>query len=173
MSMIASAALAALLGTAVWFDLRFRRIPNALTVAGLVVALLLRSVSGGGSLADGFAGAGLAVVLALLPFAFGLLGGGDVKLLGAVGGFMGAKHLFGALLAIAIVGGVLALVEALRRRAVLGVVSRSVAAVKHLMLFGRFGVGLTLESPEAITIPYGVAIAVGSLAWWFTGAGSL
>jgi prepilin peptidase CpaA len=168
-SLFASVALAALLGAAVWFDIRLRRIPNALTVAGLGVALLLRSVNGVDSLADGFAGAGFAVVLALIPFAFGLLGGGDVKLLGAVGGFMGAEHLFGALLAIALAGGVLALLEALRRRAVLVVVSRSFAAVKHLMLFGRFGMGLTLESPEAITVPYGVAIAVGSLAWWFTG----
>ena len=35
------------------------------------------------------------------------------------------------------------------------------------LTLGRFGERLTLASPGAITIPYGVAIAVGSIAVWF------
>lgn len=170
--MIASAALTVLLCLSVWFDLRSRRIPNVLTVAGLGVALLLRATWGVGALVDGVAGASLALVLALLPFAVGMLGGGDVKLLAAVGGFMGPGQLIGAFLAIALVGGVLALLEALRRRALGAVVSRSFGVVKYLALFGRSGYRPTLESEGVMTVPYGLAIAVGSLTWWFAAGGT-
>ena len=170
--MIASVALTMLLGLSVWFDVRSRRIPNALTVAGLVVALLLRGSLGVSALVEGVAGAGVGLALALLPFALGMLGGGDVKLLAAVGGFMGPEHLIGAFLVIAVVGGVLALLEALRRRAACEVMSRSFTVVKYLALFGRFGYRPTLESENAMTVPYGVAIAVGSLGWWFAVGGT-
>src|SRR2546426_9096050 len=46
----------------VWFDLRCRRIPNVLTVAGLGAALVLRGVLGVGVLVDGVEGAGLALL---------------------------------------------------------------------------------------------------------------
>src|SRR2546426_12726646 len=79
-SVIASAALATLLSLGVWFDLRCRRIPNVLTVAGLGVALLLRGVLGVRALVDGVEGGGFALLLSLPPFTLGMLGGGDVKL---------------------------------------------------------------------------------------------
>jgi len=172
-SVIASAALATLLSLGVWFDLRCRRIPNVLTVAGLAVALLLRGVLGVSALVDGVEGAGLALLLSLPPFTLGMLGGGDVKLLAAVGGFMGPVRLIGAFLMIALVGGALALLEALRRRRVGDVVSRSFALVQYLAFFGRFGYRPTLESQGAMTVPYGLAIGVGSLAWWFAAGGRL
>lgn len=170
--MIASAALTTLLCLSVWFDVRSRRIPNALTVAGLVAALVLRGSLGLSPLVEGVAGAGLGLALALVPFALGMLGGGDVKLLAAVGAFMGPGRLIGAFLAIALVGGALALWEALRRRAACEMMSRSFAVVKNLALFGRFGYRPTLESENAMTVPYGVAIAVGSLGWWFAVGGT-
>jgi prepilin peptidase CpaA len=171
--MIASAALVTLLGLSVWFDVRYRRIPNVLTVAGLSAALVLRGSLGVSPLLEGVGGAGVGLALGLLPYALGMLGGGDVKLLMAVGGFMGPGRLMGAFLVIALVGGVLALVEALRRRAARDVMSRSFAVVKCLVLFGRFGYRPTLESEGAMTVPYGLAIAVGSLGWWFAVGGAL
>lgn len=171
--MIASAALTTLLGLSVWFDVRSRRIPNLLTVAGLGAAIVLRGLLGFGALVEGVEGAVVGLALALVPFALGMLGGGDVKLLAAVGGFMGPSRLLGAFLAIALIGGVLALLEALRRRAAREVMSRSFAVVKNLALFGRAGYRPTLESEGAMTVPYGVAIAVGSLGWWFVTGGAL
>lgn len=171
--MIASAALISLLGLSVWFDVRSRRIPNVLTMAGLLAALVLRGWLGVGPLVDGVEGAGVGLGLALLPFALGMLGGGDVKLLAAVGAFMGPGRFLGAFLVIALVGGALALLEALRRRAAREVMSRSFAVVKYLVVLGRFGYRPTLESQGAMTVPYGVAIAVGSLGWWFAVGGTL
>ena len=171
--MIASAALTTLLGLSVWFDVRYRRIPNLLTVAGLGAAIVLRALLGFSGVVEGVEGAVVGLALALVPFALGMLGGGDVKLLAAVGGFMGPSRLIGAFLAIALVGGVLALLEALRRRAAREVMSRSFAVVKNLALFGRAGYRPTLESEGAMTVPYGVAIAAGSLGWWLVTGGAL
>jgi len=173
MNTLSTIALLALLGPACWFDVRERRIPNVVTVAGAIAALLLRWSMGWGPLLDGVFGAGLAMLVALLPFVLGLLGGGDVKLLGAVGAFVGADRLFGGLLLIAVVGGVLALVEAVRQRALGRTLASTVGLGKQWMLFGRAGVSQTLESPGIMAIPYGVAIAVGSLVWWFMGGTTL
>jgi prepilin peptidase CpaA len=173
MTTLSTIALLALLGPACWFDVRERRIPNVVAVAGAIAALLLRWSMGWGPLFDGLLGAGLALLVALTPFALGLLGGGDVKLLGAVGAFVGADRLFGGLLLIAVVGGVLALVEAVRRRALGRTLTSTISLGKQWMLFGRAGTSATLESPEHMTVPYGVAIAVGSLMWWFMGGTAL
>jgi len=134
---------------------------------------VLRGWLGVSALVEGVEGAGVGLALALVPFALGMLGGGDVKLLAAVGGFMGPERFVGAFLAIALVGGVLALVEALRHSAAGEVMSRSFAVVKNLALFGCAGYRPTLESEGAMTVPYGVAIAIGSLAWWFEMGGAL
>ena len=173
MTAYATVALVALLVLACWFDVRERRIPNALTFAGLVVALLVRLALGWAPALEGAAGAGLAVLLAIVPFALGFLGGGDVKLLGAVGAFMGTDRLLGALLLVAVVGGILALLEAVRRRALRHALVNTYGFAKHWVLFGRTGVTATLESPETMSVPYGVAIAVGSLLWWFVGGVSV
>jgi prepilin peptidase CpaA len=169
MTNLSSAALLALLALSCWFDLRERRIPNGLTLAGAAVALGLRLGLGWGPAASGVAGSGFAVAVALVPFTLGLLGGGDVKLLGAVGAFLGTERLVGALLLTAVAGAVLALVEAVRRRALVHAIANTYSFAKQWVLFRGAGVTPTLESPGVMSVPYGVAIAVGTLVWWFIG----
>ena len=166
MSIFATLALLAVIGPACWFDIRERRIPNVVTLAGLAAGLMLRLSTGVGPMLDGLVAAGLALLVGLMPFVLGILGGGDVKLLAAVGAFMGTDRLFGALLVIAAVGGVLALFEAARRKALIRTLVSTVSIGKQWALFGR-AAAPTLESPGAMSLPYGVAIAVGSLMWWF------
>jgi prepilin peptidase CpaA len=172
MSTFATLTLLALIGPACWFDVRQRRIPNVVTVAGAVAALVLRLSTGVGPMLDGLVAASLALLVGLLPFVLGILGGGDVKLLAAIGAFMGTDRLFGALLVIAAVGGVLALVEAVRRRSLIRTLVSTASIGKQWALFGRAATP-TLESPGAMSIPYGVAIALGSLMWWFLGGATL
>jgi prepilin peptidase CpaA len=164
-----TAAFVALVTTAVLMDVRSRRIPNWLTAAGLVVALLLRLLMGRDSLVDGLSGVGLAALVSLPLFAVGALGGGDGKLLIAIGGFMGGGRMAGALLLIAVVGGALGVLDAYRRGILVPVWLNSVDLIKHWLTLGRRGRKIGLSSPGAVTIPYGVAIGVGSLAWWFWG----
>lgn len=164
---LSTIALIALLVGAAATDLRTRRIPNALTVSGLVIALALRSTLGVGSLVDGLQGAGIAFLVVLPFFALGALGGGDLKLLVAVGAFMHPFQFVLALLATAVVGGVLAVGESVRRGAMGPLLSNTLGLTSHVATGGRLGHRSTIRTPGAVTVPYGVAIAVGSLAAWF------
>jgi Flp pilus assembly protein protease CpaA len=55
-------------------DVRTNRIPNALTLGGLISGLLLRAWGGADALAHGVLGAGLALLVALPFFAVRALG---------------------------------------------------------------------------------------------------
>ena len=153
---------------AAWWDVRHQRIPNWLTISALVLAFALRSAAGLGSVTAGILGAGLAFGLALPFFSVGGLGGGDVKLLAAVGAFLGPAQLALALVVMAVVGGLMAVVAIARRRAY----RRTLLNLRTILSTGlggkRRGKGSlvlpTIRSPDALTIPYGVAIAVGATA---------
>src|SRR5690349_11787497 len=112
---VMSVALSAFLLAAAYTDIRSRRIPNALTLAGIGVAIALRLSGGLGPGVDGVIGVVLAFVLCLPFFVLGVLGGGDAKLLMAVGAFMGPRDLLMAMLIIASVGGIIGAVDAMRR----------------------------------------------------------
>jgi prepilin peptidase CpaA len=170
---IVSAALTLLLGAAAWTDYRSRRIPNALTIAGLGVAVLLRAVLGPEAILDGLVGALLAFVLTLPLIVLGVMGGGDAKLLIAIGAFMGPRHFLTAATLIAIIGGMLAVVDAGRRGVLLPVLYNCGQIMKHWATFGRRGANRSFASVGALTIPYGIAIAAGALLWWFAGVQGL
>ena len=164
---IASAALSVLLAAAAWTDYRSRRIPNVLTVSGLAVALLLRAVVGPDAIIEGLVGVLLALVLTLPLLMLGVMGGGDAKLLMAIGAFMGPSHFLWAGILIAIIGGMIAVVDAGRKGVLLPVLFNCGQIMKHWATFGRRGANRSFASVGAMTIPYGVAIAAGALLWWF------
>ena len=170
---IVSAALTVLLAAAAWTDYRNRRIPNALTMSGLAVALLLRGVVGPEAVIEGLVGALLAFVLTLPLLMLGVMGGGDAKLLIAIGAFMGPRHFLWAAVLIAIIGGMMAVVDAGRRGVLLPVLFNCGQIMKHWATFGRRGANRSFASVGALTIPYGVAIAAGALLWWYTEVHSL
>lgn len=154
--------LVLLVGAAAVTDLRNRRIPNLLTVTGFALALALRSASGWEGLADGLQGAGLALLVTVPLFAVRALGGGDVKLLAAVGALLGPGGAMTAMLLSAAIGWVLALVAVVRRGVLLPVLMNCGDMVRYWVSLGRAGRLPRLDSPDAASIPYGVAIALGS-----------
>ena len=164
---MANLALTGLVCTAAWFDFTTNRIPNWLTVSGLAVALLLRALVGFSSLALGLEGLGLALAVSLALYALRAIGGGDVKLLAAVGAFFGFPRAISALALMAVLGGAFALVSMVRRGLLPLLIFNTVDLVKSWRTLGRAGGLRTLDSPGALTIPYGVPIAVGTLFWWF------
>lgn len=75
-------------------DLKWRTLPNRLTLGGAAVALAVRLGYGGwGSLGDGFAAAAVAGGFLLVPFLLRGAGGGDVKMLFAAGAMAGWDRL--------------------------------------------------------------------------------
>ena len=156
-----SALLAAAAG---WTDWRSRRIPNWLTVPGLVVGIALSSVAAGWAGArSSLLGAGLGLAL-LLPFVLiRSLGAGDWKLAGALGAFLGPQRLIDVLLVAVLVAGVMAailIVWKKRVRQTLRNLWRILAAFLSLHLPDS---EVTLDNPEALKVPFGVALAVAAI----------
>jgi len=162
-----SVAISTLMLAAAWTDVRSRRIPNVLTLSGFGVALALRLTAGPGAGIEGVIGAILAFVLCLPFFVLGVLGGGDAKLLMALGAFMGPRDLLLAMLLIASIGGIIGAVDAMRKGILLPVLYNCGDIIKHWVTLGRRGTPRSLATSGALAVPYGVAIAVGSLVWWF------
>jgi prepilin peptidase CpaA len=161
--LIGPAIVLAVVCAAAALDMRTGRIPNWLTVPVAVCGLTLWCVRGGAEgLLTGLQGMGIALALWVFSSLFGrVIGGGDVKLLAAVGAVQGPSFLLVALLWSILLGGVLALAVLLHRR-----------ALRHHMrgLWGWLGSALLLGKPsrlpqatETVTIPYAVPIAIGTL----------
>lgn len=161
--------LLVILAMAVRADQVEHRIPNSLTLTGLVLGLagaLMAEGAGGVLAAVGGALAGGAV---LLPFyVLRGMGAGDVKLMGAAGAFLGpAPAMLAAALAL-IAGAVLALIVTAGRF----VAPRFRGAVPRLIDGPESSAGVTTLSAIARTrFPYALAIGVGVTAvLWQRGA---
>jgi prepilin peptidase CpaA len=164
-------ALIAIMAAGAWYDVRWRRIPNDLTVPAIVLGLSLRGTGAvlahdGWMLVDGLGGMAIAFAVTFPLFAVRGVGGGDVKLLMAAGVFLGMSRIGAALLLGAVVGGVMGLVQAWRRGVILPVLLGCRDLLVHCLTLGRAGARPEMSERSTLTIPYGVAIAVGSMAAW-------
>jgi len=111
---IVSTSVVVLAALASGFDVATRRIPNALTLgaalAGVAFHLAADGVSGGLTSVGGLL-VGLAIFFPI--FALGGMGAGDVKLLAALGAWLGPMNALWTAMFAAIAGGVMALVVTL------------------------------------------------------------
>jgi prepilin peptidase CpaA len=144
-------------------DLTTRLIPNRLLLAGLACALLLHALSAAPGAALLSALGGMAVGLAMfLPFyVVRGMAAGDVKMMAVVGAFSGPNDAIQIAVLTWCVGGVMALVLVLLRgrlQLALGNIGRLVLAA--LSPRAR---AATAASHSSGSLPYGVAIAVGTV----------
>jgi prepilin peptidase CpaA len=167
MQAVADVAVTVFVSTAAWCDATTHRIPNKITVAGLAGALILRAPLGVDSVVQGLAGFGMALLVAGVLYALRAIGGGDVKLLAGVGAFLGSTEVLGALALIAVLGAGFALLSVIRKGLLPLLIFNTLDLVKSWRSLGQAGQNRKLESPGALTIPYAVPIAVGTLVWWF------
>jgi len=143
-----------------WTDFRSRRIPNWLTVPGLLLGLVLNVVLGGrDGLKASLLGAGVGLAL-LLPFVLlRSLGAGDWKLAGALGAFTGPGLLIDLLLGSVFVAGVMALALVIYK----GRVRQTIRNIGHILVslvtFQLPGDRVSLDNPDSLKVPYGVALA--------------
>lgn len=166
--------LAGLLFAAAWYDTRQHRIPNRLVMLGAFAGLAIRFWS------EGAAGAlesieGFAVGLLLL-FPFYLmrtLGAGDVKLMAAVGAFLGPQGVLGAVLATFIAGGLMALLLAARRKLFGPLIENlKLMAMGSLLEIGLGRVPKVNRNMKSVgKLPYALAIGMGVTGWlvWQSG----
>jgi prepilin peptidase CpaA len=101
---------------ALYFDLKYQRIPNWLCAITLVTGFIVQSYfSGWAGLLSAFIGAGLALLILFPAFALKMLGAGDVKLMVAIGSFLDIKFLLWSIIYAVIAGGLSSLCLALYR----------------------------------------------------------
>jgi prepilin peptidase CpaA len=166
------AVLVASLGGA--SDLRSARIPNWLTYSGLLAALLLRfGVLGWSGFKSGVVGMLVAGVLFFLLFVVGAMGGGDVKLMVSVGAWAGSQQVLPVVLAAALAGGVLAILYMLFGQGIRQTFWNVVDLVRFRLTSGLSPhPWLNVREAGALRVPFGVAIAMGTLfnagnaIWW-------
>ena len=160
-----------LTAVAAWEDTRTRKIPNVITGPALLLGIGAQLLHGW-MVHKGWGGGLLSLVGALVAGAVLLpgwlakwMGAGDVKLMAAVGAWLGFPLSFYAVLFTLVAGGAIAVVVALRR----GILVRSLRGAALLIpgLAARIGrPGPPREEP-GFYVPFAFAILVGSLfALW-------
>lgn len=150
-----------------YYDVRYRRIPNAFVLAALVGGFVINTVFGGtnGALAS-LGGCFFAFGLMFLLHIFGAMGAGDVKLFAAIGAVVGSSHVLPTFLVVAVTGGLLAVYTMFRtghaRTTMFRVLQIFVGLLPGWQM-PRFAV----PADKRHTIPYGVAITFGSIVSLF------
>jgi prepilin peptidase CpaA len=159
----------ALAGAACWFDVRTRRIPNRLTVPAAALGLIAATAAhGGAGIVSSAAGLFVGLLLFFPLFALRGLGAGDVKLLGALGAWLGASVVLGVAFYTTLAGGVLALGLIVKHRYGGQAMRNLWLLLTHWRVFGLRPLdALTLETSAGPKLPYALPTAVGlALAFW-------
>lgn len=146
------------------YDYRSRLIPNVITFAAMLTGLVLHSAhTGWNGLWFSFAGLGLGGGMLLVFYLLGGMGAGDVKLLASVGALLGSEKVFAAFVVTVMAGGLLALVQLIRAYSFKSIFSRIKNSVRGFSYQKHFCLDDKIENPIKNTLPYGVAIAIGTL----------
>ncbi|TKC92602.1 peptidase A24 [Trinickia terrae] len=152
-------------------DLRTRRIPNWLVTSALALALPVQCALHG--LAHGaglwLAGCLTGGLLFLPGYLMRMMGAGDVKLMAAVGAFCGGIGAFEIALVSGAIGGVFAVIAMIQRRRVRDGVTNAMSALITMSAQpGDAPRGMRHSvRPSVGSLPYGVAIAVGTVCVLF------
>ena len=146
-----------------YYDVCYRRIPNPFVLATLIVGVGVNAGFGGvnGALAS-IGGCALAFALMFALHIFGAMGAGDVKLFAAIGAVMGAQLVLPTFLMVALTGGVLGVISMLRAGELKPTMMR-VFQILLGLLPGNKVPRFPVPADRRHTIPYGVAITLGSL----------
>jgi prepilin peptidase CpaA len=151
--------LAVMLAVAVYLELKERRIPNWLTLSGMALGLLIGYLNGTAALWMSLGGLAIGFGFLFIFYVFGGVGGGDVKLMGAAGTLMGVKLIQPALVYTAFIGAFLAVILVVWRKDFWARIARGIQQLAFWRKDGK-----TQMAPSTpVTVPYGLAIAIGCL----------
>lgn len=147
-------------------DVRTRQIPNVLSGSAFIAGVLMNMLFfGRWGLVSSIAGAAVGVVFLIGPFALGGIGGGDVKMMGAVGALLGPLLVLHALAVGLILGGMVMMLHL----AGLGRLREKLTSTAR-MLTGAWSakslvpLRLSDEGATAVALPYSVPLGLGTVA---------
>jgi prepilin peptidase CpaA len=166
MPTVIAATTVAFVALCVVVDVRSRRIPNAISAPGMLLGIALNTAyRGGAGVVASLSGLVLTVGVLLWPFAMGGIGGGDVKMMGAVGALLGPRiALMGLCLGMIMGGGLM--VWHLARRGRLREKVTATATMFQAAAITRSldPLRVSAADPGAIALPYSVSLGLGTLA---------
>ena len=146
-----------------YYDVRYRRIPNAFVLAAFSGGVLMNAILGGlQGVYSSIAGCLLAFFLMFMFHIFGAMGAGDVKLFAAIGAVTGLHLVVPTFIVVVLTGGLLAVVSIIRAGILVTTMHR-VLQIFAGMLPGWQMPKFTVPLDRKHTIPYGVAITMGSI----------
>jgi prepilin peptidase CpaA len=154
---------------AMYSDLRWRKIPNCLTLPAIALGFFLNFLSNSwNGLIFAFSGLLVGIGLLILPYLLGGMGGGDVKFMGALGTMLGSYSILNVFLYATLIGGAIAIVVAIVDKSLIDTLKRVWLLLKCIFLFyaPQAGAGLFTKS---IAIPYGLAIGAGTFVYLVAG----
>jgi prepilin peptidase CpaA len=161
--------LLVMLAMAASIDHKQRRIPNWLTF-GMTITGLVRAgiLAGGIGIGHSLLGLVVGASVPLVLFAIGALGGGDVKLMGGVGTWIGPGPVFAVFLIQAVLGMMIVVIQAAmqgRTKALFrntAVIAAGFAAVGELGLENAVHSGKTCRSIDR-PLPYAVPVFLATV----------
>jgi prepilin peptidase CpaA len=167
--------LFAIVITAAVYDIRFRRIPNWLTLTGVILGFALNAFLADRPLA-GLKHSGMGMALGFgvyfILYLIHAMGAGDTKLMAAVGAIVGPRAWFSIFIVTALIGGVFALALLLTRgrlRKTFWNVGYLVTELAHGHAPFMSREELDVKSPKAVTLPHGFTICIGCLVFYTVG----
>lgn len=118
----------------------------------------------------GIEGAALGLVILLPLVLMRALGAGDWKLMGAVGAITGPQTFLDVLLASIFVAGLMAIELTIRTKRVKSTLHNLAVLVHGFFTFGlRPSPEISLDNPTLLKLPFGVAVAIGTLICFVQG----
>jgi prepilin peptidase CpaA len=156
------------IGLAALFDIKERRIPNWVILFGLIAGLVLGAFRGGTHFIFNVSGFFAGILALMIPFAFGWMGAGDVKMFAAMGALIGYKPLPRVFFYSCLVAGVIALIA-------MGLGQARQISFKNFWNDCKFmflTLGIRLPNNKRIdsgsySVPWGVAIGAGTIMAYY------
>jgi prepilin peptidase CpaA len=155
------------------------KVPNWITfpmiISGWIYSATLSSYAGWEGLMYSLAGTVVGLALLMPAYAIGGMGAGDVKLLAGVGAWVWGTNTLYAFAVSAIIGGIIAVLMVLSRRkwykhkAQFWMIANEILTVKDPEKLAAIAAE---RKPSMMLLPYGIPIAIGTIAY-FAVAGML
>src|SRR3982750_2902867 len=151
------------------YDARYRKIPNWLSLSGLILGLGINTLlSGWGGLGAAALGFGLAMLIYTPIYLVRGMGAGDVKLMAAIGAIVGPHDWLGIFIATALVGGVVSLTAVVIKKRTHQTLLNLATILSELLQFpppAKTDSRLDVRNPNALRMPHALNIAAGCIAF--------